>query len=203
MRRSVIVVAALCVPGALSLLFGTTKARAQKIQVLTDRPQYANGKLIRPESYREWRFLSSGLGMSYSASANANPQFTNVFVPQWAYKHFVASGEWPEETVFVLEERSSETKRSINKGGRFQTDLNGLAVEVKDDQRFPDNWAYFSFPGDTQEAAPNPRQACWQCHDSNAAVEHTFVQFYPTLKPIAKKFGTYQEPPAESPPQQH
>jgi hypothetical protein len=24
-------------------------------------------------------------------------------------------------------------------------------------------------------------------------VEHTFVQFYPTLKPVAKKFGTYNQ----------
>jgi hypothetical protein len=34
---------------------------------------------------------------------------------------------------------------------------------------------------------------CWSCHDAHAAVEHTFVQFYPTLKVVAKKFGTYNE----------
>ncbi|MGH9573729.1 MAG: cytochrome P460 family protein [Candidatus Acidiferrales bacterium] len=201
MKRSLAV--ATCSIGAVMLLLVTTKARAQKIAVLTDRPQYANGKLIRPSGYREWIYVSSGLGMSYSASNNPNPQFTNVFVPQWAYKQFVASGQWPEKTIFVLEERSSETKGSINKGGRFQTDLSGLAVEVKDDQRFSDNWAYFNFPGDTREAGANPRQACWQCHDTNAAVEHTFVQFYPTLKPIAQKFGAYQAPPTEIQPQPH
>ncbi|HXU50267.1 MAG TPA: cytochrome P460 family protein [Candidatus Binatia bacterium] len=201
MKRSLAAALAICSFGAAALLLATAKAWAQNIVVLTDHPQYASGKLIRPQSYREWIYISSGLGMSYSASSNPNPQFTNLFVPQWAYKQFVASGQWPEKTIFVLEERRSETKGSINKGGRFQTDLSGLAVEVKDDQRFPDNWAYFNFPGDTQEAAPNPRQACWQCHDTNAAVEHTFVQFYPTLKPIAQKFGTYQEPPTEITPQ--
>jgi len=203
MKRSLAMALAICCFGPLALLLATAKARPQKIEVLTDRPQYANGKLIRPAGYREWIYISSGLGMSYTASTNANPQFTNLFVPQWAYKQFVASGQWPEKTIFVLEERSSETRGSINKGGRFQTDLNGLAVEVKDDQRFPDNWAYFSFPGAAQEAAQHPRQDCWQCHDTNATVEHTFVQFYPTLKPIAQKFGTYQEPPAEITPQQH
>lgn len=202
MKRFLATVAATCFLGALALL-ATAKARAQKIEVLTDRPQYVGNNLIRPQGYREWIFLSSGLGMSYSASSNANPQFTNVFVPQWAYKQFVATGQWPERTLFVLEERSSETKGSINKGGRFQTELNGLAVEVKDDQRFPDNWAYFSFPGGTEDAAPKPREDCWQCHDANAAVEHTFVQFYPTLKPIARKFGTYQEPPVKAAPQKH
>jgi hypothetical protein len=68
----------------------------------------------------------------------------------------------------------------------------GLAVEVKDSSRFPDKWGYFSF-GDTNktsEAMPT-RNPCWQCHEDHAAVEHTFVQFYPTLKPVAKKFGVY------------
>jgi hypothetical protein len=65
---------------------------------------------------------------------------------------------------------------------------------VKDEARFADRWAYFSFGGDTQAATPmtGPKDPCWQCHDNNAAVEHTFVQFYPTLKPVAEKFGTYR-----------
>jgi hypothetical protein len=37
-----------------------------------------------------------------------------------------------------------------------------------------------------------PTDQCWACHNDNAAVEHTFVQFYPTLKPVALKFGTYR-----------
>jgi hypothetical protein len=34
---------------------------------------------------------------------------------------------------------------------------------------------------------------CWSCHELHATVEHTFVQFYPTLKPVAKAFATYNE----------
>lgn len=176
---------------ALGLVFAGTEVRAQS--ATSGHPQYSNGKLVRPEGYREWVYLSSGLGMSYSPNANANPLFTNVFVPQWAYRQFATTGKWPEKTMFVLEERSSETKGSINKGGRFQTDLAGLAVEVKDQTEFSDKWAYFSFSGDANEAGPNPKQNCWACHDANAAVEHSFVQFYPTLKPIAEKFGTYRK----------
>jgi len=176
---------------ALGLVFAGTEVRSQS--AASDHPQYSNGKLVRPESYREWVYLSSGLGMSYSPNANPNPLFTNVFVPQWAYRQFVATGKWPEKTMFVLEERSSETKGSINKGGRFQTELAGLAVEVKDQTEFPDKWAYFSFSGEAKEAPPNPKQSCWACHDANAAVEHSFVQFYPTLKPVAEKFGTYRK----------
>ncbi len=32
---------------------------------------------------------------------------------------------------------------------------------------------------------------CWSCHDAHAAVEHTFVQFYPTLKCIAQQYNSY------------
>ena len=156
-------------------------------------PNYDGGKLVRPEGYREWVFLSSGLGMNYNPPAGSPEQFTNVFVPQSAYHAFLSSGKWPDRTIFVLEERASESKGSINKSGHFQTDLAGLAVEVKDETRFPDKWAYFSFRGDAKSAEANPKAHCWQCHDDNAAVEHTFVQFYPTLKPIAQKFGTYRK----------
>ena len=31
---------------------------------------------------------------------------------------------------------------------------------------------------------------CYSCHAAHAAVDTTFVQFYPTLLPIAKSKGT-------------
>jgi hypothetical protein len=46
---------------------------------------------------------------------------------------------------------------------------------------------------DSKQAQANPKGGCWQCHEDHAAVEHSFVQFYPTLKPVAKKFGTYNQ----------
>jgi hypothetical protein len=157
------------------------------------RPIYDGKKLVRPEGYREWVYLSSGLGMNYNPSPGGPEMFTNVFVPQAAYHDFLSSGKWPDKTMFVLEERTSESKGSINKSGHFQTDLMGLAVEVKDEAQFADKWAYFSFASDARAAEANPKDRCWQCHNDNAATEHTFVQFYPTLKPIAQKFGTYRK----------
>lgn len=156
-------------------------------------PRYAGQNLIRPENYREWIFLSSGLGMNYNPSAGGHEMFTNVFVPQWSYRQFLATGKWPDKSIFIVEERASQTSGSINKTGHFQTDLMGMGVEVKDENRFPDKWAYFNFGADTKSAAANPKASCWQCHNDNAAVEHTFVQFYPTLKDAAKKFGTYRD----------
>jgi hypothetical protein len=156
------------------------------------KPQYDGQNLVRPENYREWIFLSSGLGMNYNPAGGGAERFTNVFVPQWSYRQFLATGKWPDKSIFVVEERESQNKGSINKGGHFQTDFAGMGVEVKDESRFPEKWAYFNFSGETKTAAARPQAACWQCHNDNAAVEHTFVQFYPTLKDVAIKFGTYR-----------
>ena len=163
------------------------------------KPQYTgDNHLLWPENYRKWIYLSSGLGMNYIPQGADHPMFTNVFVPQWAYSEFLKNGKWPDKTIFVVEERGSESKGSINKAGHFQSDFMGMGVEVKDENRFPEKWAYFNFDEGTKSAQSNPKAACWQCHEDHAAVEHTFVQFYPTLKPLAKKFGTYKQA-AENP----
>jgi hypothetical protein len=172
---------------------GALETRSAATEGESAKPQYSGDKLVRPEGYREWIYLSSGLGMNYSPSAMGPELFTNVFVTPWAYREFVATGKWPEKSIFVVEDRSAQTKGSINKTGHFQTERVGMAVEVKDSARFPDKWAYFGFGNDDKTAAAAPKVACWQCHEDHAAVEHSFVQFYPTLKPIAQKFGTYNE----------
>jgi len=176
------------------ILFSFPAARQIRSTETPDaKPNYVGAKLARPEGYREWVFLSSGLGMNYNPSPGGPELFTNVFVPQWAYHDFISSGKWPDKTIFVLEERASESKGSINRSGHFQTGLAGLAVQVKDENRFPEKWAYFTFRGDSKAEEALPKAQCWQCHNDNAAVDHTFVQFYPTLKPIAEKFGTYRK----------
>ena len=161
----------------------------------TPKPQYDDkGQLLRPADYREWMFLSAGFGMNYSPAPSSHEMFTNVFVQRWAYNEFLNSGKWPEQSMFVIDERDTASRSSINQKGHYQTDLMGLAVEVKDSARYPDKWAYYGFDSDGMTAGAMPHgNGCWSCHDAHAAVEHTFVQFYPTLKPVAKKFGSYNE----------
>ena len=159
------------------------------------KPRYdEKGQLLRPDDYREWMFLSAGYGMNYSPGPGSHEMFTNVFVQRWAFDEFVKSGKWPEQSMFVIDERDAASRSSINQKGHYQTDLMGLAIEVKDSARNPDKWAYYGFGADNRSAGAMPHgNPCWSCHDAHAAVEHTFVQFYPTLKPAAKKFGTYNE----------
>lgn len=157
-------------------------------------PQYTRtGNLIRPQNYRQWIYLSSGFGMEYGNAGRGARMFTNVFVTPAAYRRFMATGKWPDRTIFVLEERVAASQGSINKSGHYQTGLAGLAASVKDTSRFSARWAYFSFrPGQAASAA-NARTACWECHNSHGAVDNTFVQFYPTLKKVAQTFGVYDE----------
>jgi hypothetical protein len=186
MRRilCLIVLAVFC----LALLGATPEEKLPK-------PQYdEKGQLLRPADYREWMFLSAGYGMNYSPGPGSHEMFTNVFVQRWAYDEFTKSGKWPEQSMFVIDEREAGSRSSINQKGHYQTDLMGLAVEVKDSSRNPDQWAYYAFGEENKTAGAMPHgNPCWSCHDAHAAVEHTFVQFYPTLKPVAKNFGTYKE----------
>ena len=159
-----------------------------------DSPQYINGNdLVRPQDYRDWVFISSGFRLGNNASPVEGAAFTNVFVNPSAYHQFLTTGNWPDKTVLVEEKRTSSNKGSLNKAAQFQSDLVGISVKVKDEGRFPDQWAYFSFDSSTQTARANPKAACWQCHHDHGGVDSTYVQFYPTLKPVAQQFGTFRE----------
>lgn len=178
---------------ALSLLFFSNRRLTAGPLPPAGTPQFTpEGKLVRPEGYRKWVYLSSGYGMSYSQSPNGMQMFTNVFVAPAAYDYFAANGKWPDKTMFVLEEYASTSRGSINKHGSYQTDFMGLDVEVKDEARFPDKWAYFNFSvaAKTATAFAPGKNDCWKCHEQSAAVEHSFVQFYPELLTIARAKGT-------------
>ncbi len=162
-----------------------------------DDPQYTKDGLMRlPANYREWVFLSSGLGMTYGpagqTNAQGNPRFDNVFVSPAAYKGFLKTGTWPDKTVMVLEIRDSDSHVSINTGGRVQTGLSAIEVHVKDASRFKGGWAFFGFDN-AQTAKLIPTTAsCYSCHEQHGSVDTTFVQFYPTLIDIAKQKGTFK-----------
>jgi hypothetical protein len=154
----------------------------------------ADGKLEFPENYREWVFLSSGIDMSYrdrGADSMGHSMFDNVFAEPSAYREFMRTGTWPDGTQLVLEVRGATAKGSINQQGKFQTDeIMGMEIHVKDVKRFQGGWAFFNF----RDAAPAKMipttEDCYACHQQHAAVDTTFVQFYPTLLKIATLKGT-------------
>jgi hypothetical protein len=182
------------------LLVGTATWTTVAQEKRSAAPSFTkDGKLVRPGDYREWVFVTSGIGMTYGPAqpaAGRPPLFDNVFVTRAAYAEFLRSGSWPDKTMFVLEIRRGEENVSINKGGRTQGAIAAIEASVKDLQRFKDTggWGYFSFDGPTgltESAAPLPATApCYACHKNNTAVDNTFVQFYPTLFEAAERHGT-------------
>jgi hypothetical protein len=176
---------------AAALLFH----RAAATETESDGPQFTSDhQMLRPAHYREWVWLSSGFGMSYTEGSNSSPNFDNVFANPTAYRKFVATGQWPDKTVLVLELRHSESNGSINKGGHFQGDLNAVEVHVKDEQHFPGKWAFVGFGASAKSAKAIPTSAnCYSCHQEHGAVDTTFVQFYPTLFPLAQQKNTVRQ----------
>lgn len=170
-----------------------------------DAPQFNDkGELLPPTNYREWVWLTSGLDMTYNdngrragpaSEVDAPRPFDNVFVNPNAYREFQRTGTWPDGTMFVIEIRESKTKVHPNQAGWVQGDIAGMPAAVKDSKRFGERkWGYFSLMSNGKPAPSSamPASHCWDCHHKNGAVDNTFVQFYPTLKPIAQEKGTYK-----------
>jgi hypothetical protein len=183
-----------CLTAAASLPLWVRTARVAHAAA-SDAPHYAaNGDMLPPANYREWVYLSSGIDMSYTPKAMdmGMSMFDNVFVNPAAYRSFLATGTWPDKTVLALEVREAQSKGSINQTGHFQGEkLMGFEVHVKDESRFKGGWAFFDFDSPQKNGTLLPGGApCYSCHAQHGAVDTTFVQFYPTLLPIAREKKT-------------
>jgi hypothetical protein len=126
-----------------------------------------------------------------SSQAAGQSSFDNVFVNPEAYRSFLATGTWPDKTILVLEGRRASSNGSINRAGHYQsTERTGLEVHIKDTKhfdsaKFPGGWAFVSFDDGSDGSLFPPAASCYTCHQQHAAVDTTFVQFYPTLLPLA------------------
>lgn len=149
-------------------------------------------KMAVPDNYRQWVFLTASLDLNYQTAAPAgHHMLDNVFVNPEAYAAFQKTGTWPVGTIMIKENRMAESAGTLSKAGQFQTEVMNLEIHVKDGKRFPGKWSFF---GSADGKAPGtlfPQSAsCYSCHQDHGAVDTTFVQFYPTLMPIAKEKGT-------------
>jgi hypothetical protein len=152
----------------------------------------ADGKLVLPENYRDWVFLTSSFDLGYMAGMQMGDHtLDNVFVNPESYSSFLATGTWPDKTLLVKENRLAPREGSINKTGNYQsTQIVGIEIHVKDEARFPGKWGFFAFGGKEPATLIPQAASCYSCHAAHAAVDTTFVQFYPTLLPVAQAKGT-------------
>ena len=144
--------------------------------------------------FSQWVFLTSSLDLNYGTS---NPpsqhMLDNVFVNPQAYGVFVKTGAWPDKTVLIKENRRAESAGTLSKRGFFQGAVKDVEIHIKDAAR-PGGWAFFTSPDGKAPGVLEPQSAnCYSCHREHAAVDTTFVQFFPTLMPIAEAKGTLSE----------
>jgi hypothetical protein len=158
---------------------------------------YTEGEaLVLPADYRARTFLTSSIDLSYNKPVPGAPAglslLDNVFVNPAAYTAYVATGRWPDGTIFVKENRRAEAAGTISRTGKYQTEVASIELHVKDEKRFPGKWAFFVSDGKTPAEYMPPSAACYACHSAHGAVDTTFVQFYPTMLAIAKTRGTLE-----------
>lgn len=155
-------------------------------------PQYNDaGDLLRPDGYERWTLIGGSVGVSYSDEDKPRGDspgiFHHVYVQPQAFDHYVRSGDFPEQTVFVVTNNPAVKKsgaKEISQRGHFADPPTGLEVSVKDSQRFDDGWGYFMFyktTGPPQPAKPFPSASCYECHATHGAHDAVFTQFYSVL----------------------
>lgn len=182
---------------ALATLFALVLTPAAAPVSASDGPVImADMQLQFPAKYREWVYLGSGLDMSYNPKEESpdHSMFNTVFVNPSSYRDFLKTGSWPNGTALLLENSGAvhggEKQASLNKHGLTQTsEIMGIEVHVKDSS-LPGGWGFYEFQG-TKPAKLIPQTAnCYSCHQQHAAVDTTFVQFYPALLSVAKEKRT-------------
>jgi hypothetical protein len=180
-----------------SLLVLCIGAAIVQASAATGPLQYtAEGQLIVPSDYRNWIFLTSSLDLNYDqpvpGTSTSRSLLDNVFVNPGAYDEFVKTGTWPDGTMLVKENRLAASAGTISKSGKFQTRVVSMELHIKDQGRFPGNWAFFVTDGKKPARYVAPGADCYSCHAAHGAVDSTFVQFYPTLLQIATTKGTLE-----------
>jgi hypothetical protein len=82
---------------------------------------------------------------------------------------------------------------TVNQGWAQTGASLGSELEVKDAAK--GGWLYYTAGPGEAVAKPVAKQAdCNTCHAEHGAVDHTFVQFYPSLVDAAKRHGTLRSP---------
>jgi len=174
--------------GALCFV-GATSAQAGD-RVLPKPSFNAEGELIRPDfRFREWVYIGTPLTPNELNPPEAPfPEFHNVYIHPDDFDHWKNTGTFPDGTVIAKELVLVGSKQAVSGTGYFMGEFAGLEITIKDAKRFsdePGNWAYFSFGHSyplADSAKPFPTEACNACHETSAADDFVFTQYYPVLR---------------------
>ena len=173
---------AICVLGAIA---------AEAGERALPKPSFnAVGELIRPDfRFREWVYIGTPLTPNDLNPPEAPfPEFHNVYIHPDDFDHWKNTGTFPDGTVIAKELVLVGSNQAVSGTGYFMGEFAGLEITIKDSTRFKDEpgyWAYFSFGHSyplADSAKPFPTEACNACHESSAADDFVFTQYYPVLR---------------------
>jgi hypothetical protein len=153
-----------------------------------------DGKLKRPEGYRKWVYVGTPLTPNDLNDGEASfPEFHSVYMDPESFAHYEKTGEFRDGTVMIKELITVGSKEATSGKGYFMGDFRGLEASIKDSKRFkdePGSWAYFSFGHKYPLKAEATKQAaasCNACHQTSAAKDDVFSQYYPVLRAAAPR----------------
>ena len=153
-----------------------------------------DGKLKRPVDYRRWVYVGTPLTPNDLNGGEASfPEFHSVYMDPESFAHYEKTGEFRDGTVMIKELIGVGSKEAASGQGYFMGDFRGLEASVKDSKRFkdePGSWAYFSFGHKyplKAEAAKQAAASCNACHQTSAAKDDVFSQYYPVLRAAAPR----------------
>jgi hypothetical protein len=149
------------------------------------------GQLKRIEGYREWVYVGTPVTPNDMNNGKAAfPEHHNVYIDPASWEYWKSTGNFRDGTILVKELVSVGSKSAVSGYGYFQGEFIGLEATIKSRGRFPKepgNWAYFSFSTPDHQslqasASAFPAEACNACHESAAADDFVFTQYYPVLR---------------------
>lgn len=156
------------------------------------------GQAALPKGYRHWVHTYTAwetIATSFlDGKVTKTPELHSVYVEPNTYRIFMMTGKWPEGSLMVKEFSTTNTDPKDCSGPPaytcklgdstiiFPHERTGIAVMLKDNERYPEEaggWAYFNFghqaPPYRRLSPARSRAECAQCHIDNVGPEHDFV----------------------------
>src|SRR5262245_41740167 len=114
-----------------------------------------DGTLQLPTGFRQWVFVGAPLTPNGLNNGKANfPEYNHVYSEQKNDDEYVKTGEVPEGTVIVKEQKRflnpelpDGPRKEPSGRGYFNGEYNRINVTVKDSKRFAqtNHWGFFTF----------------------------------------------------------
>jgi hypothetical protein len=152
----------------------------------------ADSQLLRPEDWQTWVMVGASLGLSYDSVRPApvpgasSHTFHTIFMQPWAYRRVQATGQFPENTMFILSLADASRDADPARAGSYEGERRLGEIHLKKSGLSSSGWVFYGFGRNAPSARMIPTgAACYQCHAANGDFDQVFTQFYPPLRHLS------------------